>query len=181
MTIDVILALNNEEVSQKIKTILIGNGINVITVCKSGNELIRSIKQFSPSIVISGYKFNDMNLLDIYESTGEECSFLAIVNEPYKSFVQEETDIICISSPINTSVLLNTLDIIHQSERKIKKLKAKVNNLEVKIHERVIIEKAKGIIMKKYELNEEEAYRYIQKNSMDFGMKMIDYANKIIS
>lgn len=180
MTIDVVLALNNEEVSQKIKTILVSNGINVITVCNSGSEVIRSIKQFSPSIVISGYKFNDMNLIDIYERTGDDCSFLAIVNEPYKSFIQEETDIICISSPINTSLLLNTLDIIYQSGRKINKLKEKVSNLEIKITERKIIEKAKGIIMKEMNLDEQEAYRYMQKNSMDFGLKMIDYAKKII-
>lgn len=181
MAIDVIIALSNEDISQKIKTILVGNGINVITVCKYGNELIRSIKQFSPSIVISGYKFKDMNLLDIYENTGDECSFLAIVNEPYKSFVQEETDIFCISSPINTTLLLNTLDIIYQSEKKVNKLKEKVNNLEVKINERKIIEKAKGIIMEQKCINEQEAYRYIQKNSMDSGLKMIDYAKQILS
>lgn len=180
MTIDVIIALNNEDISQKIKAILVGNGFNVIAVCKYGNELIRSIKQYSPSIVISGYKFNDMNLLDIYENTGDECSFLAIVNEPYKSFVQDETDIICISSPINTMLLLNTLDIIYQSGRKINKLKAKVNNLEVKINERKLIEKAKGILMEQKGISEQEAYRYIQKNSMDAGLKMVDYAKQII-
>lgn len=181
MTIDVIIALNNEETSQKIKNILVGNGFNVIAVCKYGNELIRSIKQLSPSIVISGYKFNDMNLLDIYESTGDDCSFLAIINEPYKSIVQEETDIICISSPINTMLFLNTLDIIYQSERKINKLKNKVNNLEVKINDRIIIEKAKGILMEQKGISEQEAYRFIQKNSMDAGLKMVEYAKEIIS
>ena len=180
MTIDVIVALNNEETSQKIKSILVGNGFNVIAVCKYGNELIRSIKQLSPSIVICGYKFKDMNLLNIFESTGDDCSFLAIVNEPYKSIIQEETDIICISSPINT-ILLNTLDIIYQSERKINRLKKKVNNLELKINERIIIEKAKGLLMDEKGLSEEEAYRYIQKNSMDSGLRMVEYAKQFIS
>ena len=70
---------------------------------------------------------------------------------------------------------------VYQSERRINKLKAKVNNLEIKITERKIIEKAKGIIMRDMNLNEEEAYRYIQKNSMNLGLKMIDYAKNIIS
>lgn len=181
MTIDVIVALSNEETSQKIKSILVGNGFNVMATCKYGNELIRTIKQLSPSIVISGYKFKDMNLLDIYDSTGEDCSFLAIVNEPYKSIVQDETDIICISSPINTMLLINTLDIIYQSERKINNLKKKVNNLEVKINERIIIEKAKGILMEQKSFSEQEAYRFIQKNSMDSGLRMVEYAKQIIS
>lgn len=181
MAIDVIIALNNDVISQKIKTILIGNGFNVIGMCTYGNELIRTIRQFSPSIVISGYKFKDMNLIDIYENIEDECSFLAIVNEPYKSFVQESTDIFCISSPVNTSLLINTLDIIYQSERRVRKLKDKVNDLEVKINERKIIEKAKGVLMLKMNVSEQEAYRYIQKNSMNDGLRMIDLAKNILN
>ncbi|MGG7059767.1 ANTAR domain-containing response regulator [Clostridium nigeriense] len=181
MAIDVIIALNNDVISQKIKTILTGNGYNVIGMCTYGNELIRTIRQFSPSIVISGYKFKDINLIDIYENIGDECSFLAIVNEPYRSFVQEATDIFCISSPVNTSLLINTLDIIYQSEKRVKKLKEKVNDLEVKINERKVIEKVKGILMLEMSISEQEAYRYIQKNSMNAGLKMIDYAKNILN
>ena len=45
---------------------------------------------------------------------------------------------------------------------------------------RKIIEKAKGIIMSKTNFSENDAFRYIQKNSMDKGMKMVDYSKKII-
>lgn len=180
MTIDVIVALSKEETGEKIKAILISNGYNVLAICTYGNELIRAIKQFSPSIVISGYKFKDMNLISIYETIGDECSFLAIVNEPYKSIVQEETDIFCISSPINNTLLVNSLDMIYQSERRIRKLKDKVHNLEEKINERKIIEKAKGIVMRELHMDEEEAFRHIQKKSMDLGMKMVAYSKDIL-
>lgn len=181
MAIDVIVALNNDDIGQKIKAVLMGSGYNVLTVCTYGNELIRAIRQLSPSIVISGYKFKDMNLIDIYNNIGEMCSFLAVVNEPYKSFVQEETDIFCISSPINNSILINSLDMIYQSERKVRKLKEKVDVLETKIKERKVIEKAKGLLMQQKGLTENEAFRYIQKCSMDLGLKMVDFSNKILS
>ena len=180
MTIDVIVALSNEETAQKLKSILNYNGYNVIAVCTYGNELLRAISQFSPFIVISGYKFKDMTLLNIYENIGDDCSFLAIVNEPYKSFVQEETDIFCISSPINNVLLINSLDMIYQSQRKINKLKDKVHDLENKISERKIIEKAKGIIMEREGLTENDAFRYIQKNSMNLGMKMVEFSKNIL-
>ena len=181
MAVDVIIALNNDDISQKIKVIITSNGYNVVTMCTYGSELIRAIKQFSPSIVISGYKFKDMNLINIYESVGDECSFLAIVKEPYKAFVQEETDIYCISSPINPSVLINSLEIICQGEKRVKKLKEKVSSLETKINERIFIEKAKGILMNKFMLSEEDAYKYIQKNCMNKGIKIIDFSKKIIN
>ncbi|VYT66628.1 ANTAR domain-containing protein [Clostridium tertium] len=180
MTIDVIVALSKAEIGEKIKSILVTNGYNVLAVCTFGNELIRAIKQFSPSIVISGYKFNDMNLISIYETIGDECSFLAIVNEPYKSIVQEETDIFCITSPVNNTLLINSLDMIYQSEKRVRKLKDKVHDLESKISDRKIIEKAKGIVMRELHMDEEEAFRHIQKNSMDLGMKMVDYSKEIL-
>lgn len=37
MAIDVIVALNNEEIGQKIKTILIESGYNVLALCTYGN------------------------------------------------------------------------------------------------------------------------------------------------
>ncbi|MBD7914834.1 ANTAR domain-containing protein [Clostridium sp. Sa3CUN1] len=181
MAIDVIIALNNEDIAQKIKIIVVSNGFNVVTMCTYGSELIRAIKQFSPSIVISGYKFKDMNLINIYESVRDGCGFLAIVNEPYKSFIQEATDIYCISSPVNASLLINSLEIIYQSEKRVKKLKEKVLSLESKINDRILIEKAKGIIMNKFLLSEEEAYKYIQKSCMNHGIKIIDFSKKLIN
>lgn len=180
MIIDVIVAVSNEEIGEKIKTILTGSGYNVLALCTYGNEAIRVIRQLSPSVVISGYKFKDMTLIDIYNNVGETCSFLAVVNEPYKSIVQEETDIFCISNPINNSILLTSLDMIYQSERKVKKLKEKVNVLETKINERKVIEKAKGVLMQQKCMTENDAFRYIQKKSMDLGIKMFDFSNQIL-
>ena len=58
--------------------------------------------------------------------------------------------------------------------------KEKVNKLETTMEERKIIERAKGILMERENLTEREAFRIIQKNSMDTGSKMIDVAGNII-
>ena len=70
--------------------------------------------------------------------------------------------------------------MIYQSERRVRKLKDKVHNLEEKINERKIIEKAKGMVMRELHMDEEEAFRHIQKNSMDLGMKMVAYSKDIL-
>ena len=59
-------------------------------------------------------------------------------------------------------------------------MKEKVNKLETTMEERKIIERAKGILMERENLTEREAFRIIQKNSMDTGSKMIDVAGNII-
>lgn len=37
-------------------------------------------------------------------------SFLAIVNEPYKSFIEEDTDIYCIGTKISNVLLTNAIN-----------------------------------------------------------------------
>ncbi|MDD7796368.1 ANTAR domain-containing response regulator [Clostridium sp. 'White wine YQ'] len=177
----IIIALGNLETAKKVELILKTEGHTVIGTCASGNELIRRTRLEYPSLIIVGYKLSDMTIMDVYDSLGEDCSFLAIVNEPYKSFVQEETDIYCISNPISKPVLLNAVDLIFQSQRRILKLRKKVEKLEHTIEDRKLIEKAKGMLMSSRGMSESEAFRYIQKNSMDSGQKMGDVAKAILN
>lgn len=176
----VIIALQNLETASKIETLIIDAGYRVLTICNSGNDLIRKCLSLEPEVVIIGYRLTDMTILDVYNSLSDKCSFLAIVNETYRSFVQEETDIFCITNPISKVVLINSLDIICQSNKKVSRLKEKVNKLESTMEERKIIEKAKGMLMEREQLTEKEAFRFIQKRSMDTGSKMVDIAGNII-
>ena len=47
--------------------------------------------------------------------------------------------------------------------------------------EQELIEKAKGILMNNNEMSEPEAFRYIQKSSMDYGRTLLETAAMIIA
>lgn len=177
----IIIALSNIETATKLKNSLIQEGYNIIALCTSGNELIRLVMQHSPDLVLVGYKFKDMSLLDVYETLVDATSFLAIVNEPYRSFIEEDTDIYCIGTKISNVLLTNAIDLIFQSKRRILKLKQKVEKLENTLEDRKFIEKAKGKLMKDSGISENEAFRYMQKISMDSGRRMKDIANLILN
>ena len=176
----VIVALQNLDTAEKIGSLIVESGYRVLATCNSGHDLIRKCMAMAPEIVIISYKLNDMTILDVYNALADNCSFLAIVNETYRSFVQEQTDIFCITNPISKGILISSLDLICPSNKKVSKLKEKVNKLETTMEERKIIERAKGILMERENLTEREAFRIIQKNSMDTGSKMIDVAGNII-
>jgi response regulator NasT len=59
-------------------------------------------------------------------------------------------------------------------------LKEENERLKRVLEERKLIEKAKGILMKKDGIPEDEAYRKIQKLSMDKRKKMAEIAEAII-
>ncbi len=176
----IIIALSNIETASKLKALLMQEGYEILGVCASGNELIRLVLQYSPDLVLVGYKFKDMSLLDVYENLRDITSFLAMVNEPYKSYVEEDTDIYCIGTKISNVLLTNAIDLIFQSKRRILKLKQQVEKLEHTLEERKVIEKAKGHLMHNSGLTENEAFRYMQKISMDSGKRMRDIAVLIL-
>jgi AmiR/NasT family two-component response regulator len=52
--------------------------------------------------------------------------------------------------------------------------------LELKLEERKILDRAKGILMESRGLSEREAYRFLQKSSQDRNTPMIELARKIL-
>ncbi len=177
----VIVATGKIEASEKIKSILIEGGYDVLDVCKSGNEVIMKAIQYSPELVILSYKLPDTTVMEIYDSLVGVCDFLVLVSEPYLSIVSETMDVYYLSNPFSRSVLLNSVNMIFQSRRKMAKLQKKVQNLENKMEERKVVEKAKKILIKNKGLTENEAFRFIQKRSMNTGEKMIKVAKNIIN
>lgn len=59
-------------------------------------------------------------------------------------------------------------------------LERKVNNLENQLEERKAVERAKGVIMKVKNIDEDEAYRYIRKESMNKRKSMKEIADAIL-
>jgi len=52
--------------------------------------------------------------------------------------------------------------------------------LELKLEERKIVERAKGLLMESRGMNERDAYRFLQKTSQDKNTPMVDLAKKIL-
>lgn len=52
--------------------------------------------------------------------------------------------------------------------------------LEMKLEERKIVERAKGLLMESRGMNERDAYRFLQKTSQDKNTPMVDLAKKIL-
>jgi AmiR/NasT family two-component response regulator len=54
------------------------------------------------------------------------------------------------------------------------------DHLELKLEERKLVERAKGLLMDSRGLSEKEAYRFLQKTSQDKNTPMVDLARKIL-
>ena len=111
------------------------------------------------------------------------CSVILFVSTPQKDFCTDmvaDYDITLFVKPINRVALLSTIETVLQNRRRIRKLESELSGLKRGMEDRKVIERAKGILMKHKSISEAEAYRRIQKMSMDSRVAMRDIANKII-
>ena len=63
---------------------------------------------------------------------------------------------------------------------RLRALHKKIKETETKLAERIIIEKAKGVLMERTKINEESAYRYLRQTAMDQNKRIIDIARKVL-
>jgi AmiR/NasT family two-component response regulator len=180
-----VIALRNVEAGEKIKYALQRNGFLVEEICTSGSEALRKVRSVEPDILLINFNMPDMTGLKVGTIIGDEnlCSVVLFVSNVQREFcggLIEDYDITMFPKPVNVESLLSTLELILQNRRRYGKLEDELSRLKRELDDRKLVEQAKGILMKKKSVSEAEAYRRIQKMSMDSRVAMRDIAKKVI-
>jgi response regulator NasT len=165
--------------AKSIKNILVKNGMSVAAVCTSGAQALGYVDEFHDGIVISGYKLTDMICVELNNNLPKGFEMIVMASQRALNEVSG-TGIIGLSMPLKVHELVNTVAMMSQSiVRRKKKLKEKpkVRNEQ----EASIIQHAKGLLMERNHMTEEEAHRYIQKHSMDNGTNMVETAQMVLA
>ena len=179
------IALQNAQAAEKIKSLCQHSGFSVGEACTSGNEAIRRVRAGAPDILLINFEMPDMTGLEVATILGDEnlCSVILFVTPAQKDFCADivaDYDITLFVKPVNRMALLSTIEIVLQNRRRMSRLESELSKLKRGMEDRKAIERAKGILMKRRSISEGEAYRRIQKMSMDSRVAMRDIANKII-
>jgi response regulator NasT len=140
----------------------------------------------NPDLLILDYDLGDMTGFQVSEVIVNENlgSVILLANQIQKDYAEQNFEypyLICLRKPLNKAVLLNTVEISLKSRKGIKMLENEIERLKDDIQSRKVIEKAKGILMRTLDIDEEEAYARIRKRSMDSQMPMKAVAGIIIA
>jgi response regulator NasT len=130
-------------------------------------------------ILVCGYRFSDMMYEELYEYLPQGFQMLLIASAS-NVLEKDVENLVCLSLPIKVHDLLQTMEMMEYSitrSRKKRRNQPRVRSEE----ERQLLEQAKGVLMERNSLSEEEAHRYIQKRSMDNGTSLVETAEMIIS
>jgi response regulator NasT len=85
-----------------------------------------------------------------------------------------------IIKPLSEVQLLGTIDYVYNNYKKLINLENEVMQLKKMLESRKLVERAKGILIDVYNMKESDAFRYIQKRSMDECKPVEEIARRII-
>ncbi len=181
----ILVAMSNDASVNKLKLILSESGYNVIDYARDGNECLRKMRALSPDITLLEFELPLMGGYEVSKIAFEDniCDIIMVGMEAQKNMIDDfspECGFVFLTKPLNKINLLNTIDLLTKSRRRIKGLMQEIEDLKNTLDTRKEVERAKGLLMKNLNLSEAEAFKRIQKQSMDKGIPMRDIAKAII-
>lgn len=163
----IIIAFAKDSVSEKMKKMISACGKSVYASCRSKAELMRSVRDLDDVLIITSFKLPDATCDEIAEDT--QSQIIAVIKPEENGYINNE-DIFKLFLPVNTAMVKEAIDVLS------KHFKTKERSPE----DKKLIENAKIYLMEKFMMDEDAAYRFIQKQSMNKGYTMPETAKVIL-
>jgi two-component system, response regulator PdtaR len=180
----IVLADEDVAVRDRCRQLLPRWGHEVVATAANGRELVRQCFIHRPGLVITDIRMPDM---DGIEAIAAVCR-----REPVPVVVAAAPDVdggrlleveyilACLTKPINESDLGLAVNLAAQRFEQFQALRQEVAHLRRSLEDRKVIERAKGILMKKKGFNEEVAFLRLQRLARDRNRKLVDMAQMVI-
>lgn len=164
---------------------LVRLGHQVVAAAENGKQLIELCRKQEPDMVITDVKMPLMDGLEaaaaIYEERPVPIVVVSAHHDP--EFIQRAGDnhiLAYLLKPIKDSDLGPAISIAIQRFAEFQALEQEASNLRQALDDRKVIERAKGILMKQAKLDEQAAFRRLQKLARDNNQKLVEVAKMIV-
>lgn len=186
----VLIAIASEEMKVCVRQLLARGGYGVVAEARDGYQALRLARMLRPDLVLAEERLSGMSGVELGRILTVEkiAPVLVIAKERLHLFQEEEGQkrdrteppIGYVMQPLAEYNLFPAIENLLNYYSYYQALELEIENLREKIETRKVVERAKGILMEKYGLTEAEAYRRIQKQSMDKCLPMRKIAEAII-
>ena len=160
-------------------------GHQVVGEATTGVEMVKSVLELEPDVVVFDIHLPHQDgfegLRQIYQE--RIVAAVAITADRDQDLVRralEEHVLAYLVKPIDAQQLGPALQVAWARFQELHNLSSENATLRQNLHNRKIIERAKGVLMKRHRWSEAEAFRRIQRAAMNRRMPMIDLAQAIL-
>ena len=181
----VVIADDESIIRLDLKKTLEEMGHSVVGEASNGQKALDLVRALKPDIVILDIKMPVMDGLDaakiIFEEKISPVMLLTAFSQQDLIDRAKEAGVFAyIVKPFKESDIQPAIEIAMARYMEMQELESQVGDLLDKVDSRKAVERAKGILMDKYGLKEQEAFRRIQQQSMNTRKSMREIADAII-
>lgn len=181
----VIIADDESLIRMDLREMLTNLGYLVIGEVADGRSAVNQARELRPDIVIMDIKMPDMDGIEAAKILTEEHIAPVVLLSAYSQRelvdrAREAGVTAYLVKPYREEDLTPAIEVALARFREFQELQKQVIDLQQALETRKLVDRAKGILMDKQGLSEAEAFRKIQKMSMDNRKPMKDVAEAII-
>jgi AmiR/NasT family two-component response regulator len=181
----VLIADDDPIIRLDLKQMLENLDYEVVAEAGDGQQAIAAARESKPDICILDVKMPVMDGIEAVSIITEENIAPTILLTAYsdRELVDRAKDagvFAYLVKPFKPSDLPPAIEVARSRYEQNVQLNKEVSTLEEKLETRKLIDRAKGILMEEHGLNETEAYRRIQLQSMNLRKTMKEVAEAII-
>jgi response regulator NasT len=162
------------------------HGHEVLSVVDTGTKLIERCKVLKPDLVVTDVRLPDINGLDaaadIYNAEPVPIIVVSAFHDAEALERAQRSHVLAyLVKPIKETDLEPAIAIAMQRFQEFGELRDEANNLRQALEDRKIIERAKGLLMRRAGVDEPDAFRRLQKLARDRNQKLVEIANMILT
>ena len=151
----------------------------------TGEEGIALAREHTPDVVVMDVKMPVMDGITAAETIAQErlCPVVLLTAFSQKELVERARDagaMAYVVKPFTPEGLLPAVEVATARFGELRALEAEIADVSERMETRKKVDRAKGLLMENMRLNEPEAFRWIQKTSMDRRLTMREVAEAVI-
>jgi response regulator NasT len=173
------------ERSRRLRIGLLEGGYNIVAVLPADTYLPERLSQIAPDLVIVDAESRARDTLEhvVIATRDARRPIVLFTNDDDTSHVGD-----AIAAGVTAYVVAGlaparvkpVLDVAMARFRHEEAMRRELADARMQLSERKVVDRAKGILMSRHGLSEEDAYGRLRKTAMDRGMKLAEVAQRVV-
>ncbi|WP_296179794.1 ANTAR domain-containing response regulator [uncultured Mobiluncus sp.] len=161
------------------------NDFEVVGEAADGEEAVTLALELEPDLIVMDIKMPKLDGIAASEKIMKEapCAIVMLTAFSDKELIERAKDagtMAYLVKPFDPKDLLPAVEVALSRHQELLSLEDSIADLQDRLSTRKQVDRAKGLLMEKMELTEPEAFRWIQKTSMDRRLSMREVADAVI-
>lgn len=162
-----------------------GEGYEVVAEVDNGEDAVEKALELEPDLCVMDVKMPKMDGITAAEKILKElsCAIVMLTAFSQRELVERARDagaMAYVVKPFSPTDLLPAVEIAMSRQSEILAMEDEIADLTERFETRKVVDRAKGLLMERMGMTEPEAFRWIQKTSMDRRLSMREVADAVV-